>query len=616
MFLLFFMILLDTPSAISNFLKNLPGLPGVYQMYNSKNILIYIGKAQNLKKRVSSYFQKQQKSIKTQALVSHISYIEIVITKSSMEALLLEQNLIKEYKPRYNILFRDDKSYPYIFLSHHPKYPRIEFHRGPKKEKGEYFGPYPNSYAVRQSIQFIQKNFLIRNCKDFFFNHRSRPCVQYQIRRCTAPCVDYISPEAYFSQLHLARLFLRGKSHELIELLISQMQSASENMEFEKAARIRDQIAQLKSLQEQQSVLGEERDVDVIAIAKHFDLVVIQILYFRTGRLIGNRNFYPKIQFDSDKQEILSEFLPQYYLGEEHIQDIPQDVYLNEPIIDIEWVFEALSTRVGRKIQAYCPTRGEKKRWLDMAIKNAEAELERKSKNSDQTRKRFELLTQILNLSRPLLKIECFDISHHSGEATVASCVVFQPQGPAKNFYRRFNIKNITEGDDYAAMRQALKRRYKHILEDPSNCPNLVVIDGGIGQLNSAREIWQELDLNIPLLAIAKGATRKAGLETLYFNSPENIIQLPEHSPAFHLLQQIRDEAHRFAITAQRKQRDSRRLTSVLQSIPGIGAKRRQTLLEYFGGLELLKQASIEQIASVPGIQNFLAKRIYEFFHV
>lgn len=607
---------LITPSAIRDFLKNLPGLPGVYQMYNEKSTLIYVGKAQNLKKRVSSYFQKQQKSVKTQALVSHIHFIEIVVTQSSTEALLLEQNLIKEYKPRYNILFRDDKSYPYIYLSDHEKYPRIEFHRGPKKNKGEYFGPYPNSYAVRQSLQFIQKLFLIRNCNDFFFKHRSRPCVQYQIKRCTAPCVDLVSPEDYASQLRLTRLFLKGKSQELIELLITQMQEASQQLEFEKAARLRDQIAQLKSLQEQQSVLGEEKDVDVIALAKHFDIVVIQILYFRQGRLIGNRNFYPKIHFDTENHEILSEFLPQYYLGDAHIHDIPQEIYLNQIIEDSEWFFEALSNKAGRKIRAYYPSRGEKKRWLDIAIKNAETELARKSKNADQFLHRFELLTQFLQQTRLLQKIECFDISHHSGEATVASCVVFQPHGPARNLYRRFNIKNVAPGDDYGSMRQALKRRYKEILKDPLTAPSLVLIDGGIGQLNAAREIWQELGLDIPLLAIAKGPTRKAGLETLYFNTAENIVNLEEHSPAFHLLQQIRDEAHRFAITAQRKQRDSRRLTSVLQSIPGIGSKRRQTLLEYFGGLEALKQASVDQIASIPGIQYSLAKRIYEFFHV
>lgn len=596
-------------------LQHLPKLPGIYQMFDANGVLIYVGKAQNLKKRISSYFQKNLKSIKTETLVRQIAKIDTIVTSSESEALLLENNLIKKFKPRYNILFRDDKSYPYIFISQHPEYPRIDFHRGPRKEKGSYYGPFPNSYAVRETLQLIEKLFLIRSCKDAVFSHRSRPCMQFEIKRCSAPCVKRVSITEYAEQIKLAKYFLEGKNEQLITSLINQMEAASQHLEYEKAAQIRDQVADIRELQQKQAVIGDAENVDVIALIKKYAVVVIQILFFRKGRLIGNKSFYPKMPYDASETELISEFLPQYYLSEHHEDDIPQEILINIPIEDEQWLSRALTQQAKHMVKISRPQRGDKKRWMDMAVKNAETDLLRRLKTNENYQQRFEALAQVFKLPQVPQKIDCFDVSHHMGEATVASCVVFDVHGPARQHYRRFNIQNVAAGDDYGALFQAVKRRYQKLIKQQSVLPDLTIIDGGKGQMSTVKAVFSELQLDIPILAIAKGITRKPGMETLFLNDINCIIDLDTDSQVLHILQQIRDEAHRFAITAQRKKRDSKRTTSILQSIPGIGVQRRRLLLNYFGGLDLLKNASVEQIAKVPGIHLSTAKRIYNYFH-
>lgn len=585
-------------------------------MYGLKDEVLYVGKAQNLKKRVSNYFQKRTTDVKTAALVQQIERIEIIITASDNEALLLENNLIKKYRPRYNILFRDDKSYPYIFLSTNEDFPRLDFHRGAKKAVGRYFGPYPSSFAVRESLNLLQKLFRIRQCSDIFFQNRTRPCLQYQIQRCTAPCVHYIDAKSYQESVHLAELFLEGRNQQVIEELLQTMETAANALEFEKAARIRDQISSLRKIQERQYVAKGQGNVDVIAAVSKEGYICIQVLYVRAGRMIGNRAYFPKAATTVDTTEALAAFLPQYYLNSVHESDIPEQILVNKILVDAQVLQRTLTEKSGHNVEVALPSRGHRARWMIMATRNALHVLTTYTADKVNMLKRFEDLQQALQLDNCPQRLECFDISHTLGEATVASCVVFDGNGPLKSDYRRFNIKDITQGDDYAAMEQALLRHYRRIKEEERPLPDILVIDGGLGQLHQAEKVLEELQVTgVLIVSLAKGPTRKPGLETVLVSGRLTPINLAPDMPALHLLQQIRDEAHRFAITGHRQQRDKRRITSSLQAIPGVGVKRRQQLLRQLGGLQEVRKASVEQLASVPGISVSLAQQIYDALH-
>ncbi|CAN5246247.1 excinuclease ABC subunit UvrC [soil metagenome] len=598
------------------FLKSLPNEPGVYQMYGLKDEILYVGKAQNLKKRVANYFQKRMTDAKTASLVQQIERIEIIITASDNEALLLENNLIKKYRPRYNILFRDDKTYPYIFLSKHVDFPRLDFHRGVKKELGRYFGPYPSSFAVRESLNLLQKLFRIRQCNDIFFQNRTRPCLQYQIQRCTAPCVNYIDAKSYQESVHLAELFLEGRNQQVVEELLKAMETASAALEFETAARIRDQVASLRKVQERQYVSKGKGNVDVIAAVSKEGHICIQVLYVRAGRMIGNRTYFPKITTEVDTAETLAAFLPQYYLNSVHESDVPEQILINKALADSHLIQQTLAEKSGHNVEIILPSRGHRARWMEMAVHNALHVLSTYTADKVNMLKRFEELQQALQLDNCPQRLECFDVSHSMGEATVASCVVFDINGPLKTDYRRFNIKDVTKGDDYAATEQALTRHYKRVKEEERSLPDILVIDGGLGQVHQAEKVLEELQVTgVLIVGLAKGPSRKPGLETVLVSGKKVPIILAPDSFALHLLQQIRDEAHRFAITGHRQQRDKRRITSSLQEISGIGVKRRQQLLRQLGGLQEVRKASVEQLASVPGISVKLAQQIYNVLH-
>jgi excinuclease ABC subunit C len=596
-----------------NFLRNVTHKPGVYLMFNQENKVLYVGKAKNLKKRLSSYFRNsEQLSAKNRALVSHISSIEIAITHTEIEALILENTLIKTHQPPYNILLRDDKSYPYLYLSQH-LFPRLTLHRGTKHHKGRYFGPYPNAKAVYESVQLLQKLFQLRLCRDSFFEHRSRPCLQYQIKRCSAPCVGFIDEEPYQETVKDAVLFLEGKNQLIIDKLIQKMQQTSGNLEFEKAALFRDQIAYLKQLQTKQYAdIEEQINLDVVICYLNNATACVQILSIRDGRHLGSRGYFPKHTEGAEEKEILSAFLSQYYLQKN--QELPDEILLNLSLDEISLLINVLSEHAGRKIQIHHRVRGVRAKWLEMAIENAKVNIEQHKPT--QYRERLSDFALKLGLEFLPQRIECFDISHLQGEATVASCVVFDENGARHQDYRRFNIQNVIAGDDCAAMKQALQRRYQHLAEENGILPDILLIDGGKGQLHQAQIILEELQLNqIIIIGIAKGVTRKAGWETLFLAGEEQPFTFPKESPALHLLQQIRDEAHRFAITNHRQQRTKQRKTSHLESIEGIGAKRRQLLLKHFGGLQGVKKAGIEDLKHISGISEQLAKKIYEHFH-
>lgn len=600
---------------ISTFLKNLPHKPGVYRMLDRQGKVIYVGKAKNLLKRVSSYFQKNITHPKTRALVANIASVETTITNSENEALILENNLIKQYRPKYNVLFRDDKSYPYILLSEHI-FPQLSLYRGSKKKPGEYFGPFPSVVAARHSLNLLQKLFRIRQCRDSFFKNRSRPCLQYQINRCTAPCVGYISPNEYEKDVNYAKLILQGKSSQVVNQLVTRMEQSSKSRQYEQAAFYRDQIAKLRQVQEQQFVTSKSQDIDVVGIKQQGGISCIQLLFFRGGQLIGNKAYFPKIPADASSQEVLQGFLEQYYLLPTQQHNLPKKIILSEKVVDAGWLVSTLEEQSQKKIQLVQVLRGESKQWVDMALKNASQALAQKLHEKTTLVERFEELQLALELEQIPEKIECFDISHSSGEATKASCVVFDRHGPLKQEYRTYKIKNITPGDDYAAMHQVLTRRYKHLKSEELPLPDLVMIDGGKGQLSQAQKAMEELQLQeLQLVSIAKGEGRKPGLERLFFVDRDQPLILGTDSKALHLLQQIRDEAHRFAITGHRKSRDKQRQTSILESIEGVGAKRRRTLLSTFGGLQGLKNATIPDLAKTPGISLALAKKIHDALH-
>lgn len=597
------------------FLKNLTQQPGVYRMYNQKEEVIYVGKAKNLKKRVSSYFKANLDSPKTISLVKQIAAMDVTVTHSETEAYILENNYIKKYKPRYNVLLRDDKSYPFIFLSKH-KHPRLTVHRGARKEEGEYFGPYPSAWAVRESLRLMQKVFPVRQCEDAYYRARSRPCLQHQLKRCSAPCVPGNVPdEEYEQQVDLARLFLKGKSHQAIDTMVAMMEQASVSLNFEKAATYRDQIAALRRVQEQQWVSGEQEELDVFGFAFKNGLACIQAFFIRDNKLLGSKNYFPKIPSAEDSQtDVFQSFLLQFYLSGN--KSIPKQIVLPIKIDDAEEVESVLSEEVGHKVKFFYGARDEKKRYLKLANTNAQSALEAQQAHQKSIRARFLELESILELQEPLQRMECFDISHTSGQQTVASCVVFNRDGPLKTDYRRYNIEGITPGDDYAAMAQVLKRRFKPSTST-EKVPDIVFIDGGKGQLAQAEDYfegWQGEKLPM-LIGVAKGTTRKPGLETLILAGNHDTIPMDANSPALHLIQHIRDESHRFAIAGHRHKRQKVKTKSKLESIPGVGAKRRQSLLKYMGGLQEVMNASPEQLAKVPGISIELATHIHDYLH-
>lgn len=619
----------STPFEHRRFLKNLTQAPGIYQMFDQQDRILYVGKAKNLKNRLSSYFRPtHQLHPKTQALVARIANIEVTLTHNEIEALLLEQNLIKALKPPFNILLRDDKSYPFLHFSHHPwpalAVQRVRQERGP----GEWFGPYPNAASVRDIIQLLYRTFRLRQCDDATFHNRSRPCLQYQIQRCSAPCTGEISAEDYQRDLHHARLLLQGKDHELTLSLADRMEAAAAELDFESAALFRDQIQQLRQMQQEQHVDTGLGEVDVFALEVQGQRTCVTLLQLRQGRLLATRHFRFKDPLEASPADRLQAFIAQHFLVRSPLPPAPE--LLISPALaaeEQEALQNSLSAHYGRKLKITSQVRAQRARWLDLARANALEQLNSEARQEQSQQARFASLEAALKLDQPLERIECFDISHSHGEATIASCVVFDRQGPRRQDYRRFNIHDITPGDDYAAMAQALARRYPAPGDDESTTatpstnkqaksprpwPDLLILDGGKGQLNAARDYFaaQGLTGAFHLLGVAKGTTRKAGLETLYFETPEQELVLPSHSPALHLIQHIRDESHRVAIQAHRQKRDKKRTQSALEDIPGIGPKRRQALLRHFGGIKAIEAASLDALCQVEGISRGLAEDI------
>ncbi|WP_018868355.1 MULTISPECIES: excinuclease ABC subunit UvrC [unclassified Thioalkalivibrio] len=595
------------------FLKTLTQSPGVYQMLDASGGVLYVGKARNLRSRVASYFRgSDDRGPRIRSMVRQIADIRVAVTHTEAEALLLEANLIKRHRPRYNVLLRDDKSYPYIFVSSQ-EYPRLGFHRGAKKKGVRYFGPYPSAGAVRESLALLQKLFQVRQCEDSVFAHRSRPCLQYQIGRCTAPCVGYITPEEYARDVESSVQFLQGKSEVVIADLMQRMEAASERLDFEHAARLRDQIARLRQISEQQFVSGGEGDADVIALAQEAGAVAVEIFFVRGGQNLGNRELFPNVPEATDTSEIMAAVLAQYYAEREP----PARVLLShEPEGAPALEAFLMERRDGRKVQLAWSLRGDRARWLDMARRNAELALKTRIASQAGQAARLDALTAELNLENPPKRMECFDISHTGGERTVASCVVFGPEGPIKSDYRRFNIDGIEPGDDYAAMHQALSRRFARLKKGEGQEPDILFIDGGKGQVTQALNVLADLGLDhIRVIGVAKGEERRPGMETLILSGVEAPSILPAHSGALHLIQQIRDEAHRFAITGHRARRAKARKESTLESIPGLGPKRRSALLRHFGGLRGVARAGVDELSKVPGIHRRLAQAIYDQFH-
>ncbi|BFI66667.1 UvrABC system protein C [Yersinia pseudotuberculosis] len=583
-------------------------------MYDTAGTVIYVGKAKDLKKRLTSYFRAQVANRKTETLVKNIAQIDITVTHTETEALLLEHNYIKLYQPRYNVLLRDDKSYPLIFLSA-DEHPRLAVHRGAKHEKGEYFGPFPNSYAVRETLALLQKLFPVRQCENSVYRNRSRPCLQYQIGRCSGPCVEgLVSEEEYQRQVDYVRLFLSGKDQQVLTQLITRMEEASQQLHFEDAARIRDQIQAVRRVTEQQFVSGDSEDLDVIGVAFDAGLACVHVLFIRLGKVLGSRSYFPKVPAGTELSEVVQTFVGQFYLQGSQGRTLPGEILLDFTLTEKDLLASSLSELAGRKIQIQSRPRGDRARYLKLARTNASTALITRLSQQSTIHQRMKELAKVLKLDE-INRMECFDISHTMGEQTVASCVVFDANGPVRSEYRRYNISGITPGDDYAAMAQVLKRRYGKALDD-QKIPDVIFIDGGKGQLSQAFDVFASL--NVPwdkqkplLVGVAKGSDRKAGLETLFLASEGEGFSLPPDSPALHLIQHIRDDSHNHAITGHRQRRSKVKNTSALEMIEGVGPKRRQVLLKYMGGLQPLFNASVEEIAKVPGISQALAEKIH-----
>ncbi len=610
----------NTASSVSafdskSFLAGVTQRPGVYQMFSADGDVLYVGKAKNLKKRLASYFRGSGLAVKTQALVQRIADIQVTITGSETEALLLEQNLIKKQRPPYNILLRDDKSYPFIFISETHSHPAIQFHRGSKRRRGRYFGPFPSSGAVRESLNLLQKIFRIRQCEESFFKNRTRPCLQYQIKRCSGPCVGMISREAYGEDIRHAMMFLEGKNQSIREELARQMEAASEQLDFEQAAELRDQIISLQKVQEEQHVSGVDGDADILACAISAGAACIHQLFVKGGRVIGSKAHYPKLALETSEAELLSGFIGQYYLQSDG-RPIPPQLILSHDPEDDGCLAEALESLRGSQVRVSHRVRGARANWLKLAKTNADQQIQQYIASRKNIYRRYVELQEALSLDELPQRMECFDISHSSGEATVASCVVFDSQGPRKSDYRKFNIETATAGDDYGAMNEALNRRYKRLRKEGARLPDILIVDGGRGQLKQAQEVLTELQIDsILVLGIAKGVTRKPGLESILQADSDAELVLPANSGALHLLQHIRDEAHRFAITSHRQRRARSRGQSSLEQIPGVGPKRRRELLRHFGGVQEIARASVEEIAKVSTISRVMAEEIYAHLH-
>ncbi|WFP50959.1 excinuclease ABC subunit UvrC [Methylomonas sp. EFPC3] len=594
------------------FIKTLTQRPGIYKMLDAAGEIIYIGKAKNLKNRVSSYFRTNAASPKQQAMVAKVAGIEVTVTHTEGEALLLESQQIKRYKPRYNISLRDDKSYPYVFISSFHDFPQLTFHRGAKKRRGRYFGPYPSASAVKETLKLLQKIFPVRQCEDSYYSARSRPCLQYQIERCTAPCVGLVSTVQYAADVENTILFLEGKGGLLIDRLVAKMELAAAELEFEQAAIYRDQIARLRAVLEKQCVEGERGDVDIVACAAKTGMACVQVFYIRNGQHLGNRQFFPKMLEESQPEEILQAFIAQYYLE----KTVPQELIVSHALPESALVAEVLAQQAKHAVAISSNVRGERLKWLQMAVTNAENALSARLADKQGLFGRFASLQQELGCDLIPSRLECFDISHTQGEQTVASCVVFDRDGPVKSDYRRFNIEGIAPGDDYAAIYQAVSRRFKRLKQGEHRAPDILFIDGGKGQVAEAEKALAELEINdVMIVGVAKGPDRKAGMEKIILVGNQQPLDVTPGASALLLIQQIRDEAHRFAITSHRQRRGKVNKQSVLEDIAGLGPKRRQVLLKQFGGLQGVSSAGVDALASIDGISRQLAQRIYDTFH-
>jgi excinuclease ABC subunit C len=594
------------------FVDSLPGRPGVYRMLDSDGQILYVGKARNLKSRVASYFQPSNVQPKVQALIAKTANMEVTITNSDTEALLLEYNLIKRHRPRFNVVLRDDKSFPYLHLETNHDFPRLNFYRGSRKEPGKYFGPYPSAGAVRDTLQQLQKLFRIRNCDDTYFANRSRPCLQYQIQRCTAPCVGLVSKEHYARDVGAAIKVLEGRNDEVREELGRRMDAAAERLDFEEAAQLRDQLAKLKVIQSQQIVTaGADHDADVIAIAAANGEYCVALMFVRAGRSLGSTTFFPKAPF-ADLPEVLAAFVMQYYLE----RDAPAEIIVEQDFDEMQLLEATLTQRLTHKVRICSSVRGIRARWLEMMHTNAEQALNMRRLARAGIESSLEDLREAFDLEEAPNRLECFDISHTGGTDTVASCVVFGVEGPLKSDYRRFNISGIQPGDDYAAMYQALTRRYKRVRDGEIAKPDVLLIDGGKGQLAEAAKVLEELGVGgITLIGVAKGVDRRAGQEQLFLLGQDTPTILPPDSRALHLIQRVRDEAHRFAIAGHRKKRAKRHSQSILETIPGLGPVKRRELLKQFGGLQGILRAGIDDFIQIRGLGRELAQVIYEHLH-
>jgi excinuclease ABC subunit C len=595
-----------------SFLANVSQRPGVYRMLGADDEVLYVGKARNLKNRLTTYFVGKAQSAKTMAMVAQIANVEVTVTASETEALLLEYNLIKRHKPRFNVALRDDKSFPYLYISTDHDYPRVSFYRGARKMPGRFFGPYPNARATRETSLLLQKLFLIRPCTDTFFANRSRPCLQYQIKRCSGPCVGLISKEDYAQDVADAIKVLEGRGTELLEDLGRRMEQASVELQFERAARLRDQIHGIKAIHSTQSVAGDtEHDIDAVALASESGDHCVSIVFVRGGRNLGSKNFFPKAGL-AEAGELLSGFLSQYYLG----RDAPAEILISEAIEDADLLEATLSEKMERTVRIRNQVRGVRARWLEMARTNAKLGLQMKRATEATTQEQLQGIAEVFELPQPPARIECFDISHTMGERTVASCVVFGPEGSLKTDYRRFNIEGIAPGDDYGAMRQALMRRYARIQKGEVPMPDLLLIDGGPAQLGEAVRVLSELGIDgLTVAGIAKGADRRPGQERLFLVGQDVPSILPPDSPVLHLIQRIRDEAHRFAIAGHRHRRAKARRESILETVPGLGPRKRRELLRQFGGLQGVARAGVQDLEKVHGISRKLAQSIYDTLH-
>ncbi len=595
-----------------SFLRHLTHRPGTYEMIDKKDKVIYVGKARDLKRRVGSYFSGRAKDAKTIALIKLVVDIQVTVTQTETEALILENNLIKERKPRFNVLLKDDKSYPYIHVTTDHDFPRLTSYRGSNKKTGQLFGPYPSASSVREGLNQLQKLFRIRQCDDSYFSNRTRPCLQYQIQRCTAPCVGLIAKEEYQRDVAHAMLFLRGRNQAVTDILVKRMEQASQGQAFERAAQYRDQLAELKRIEEYQLASRARGDFDVVGLVDYEGVRCLSVMFFRAGRLLGNRNHFPRVSGGADEEEVMRAFLMQYYAT----QKPPKEILISHSVSDAEVIQGILSDRTSYRILIKHHVRGDRARWVRMAVTNAKNGAVVQRRSSTTFTQQLEALGSKLGLSLAPSRLECFDVSHTGGTSTVASCVVFGPEGPIKSDYRRFNISGVVPGDDYGALRQALERRYRRIKSGEMVIPDILFIDGGRGQLSSAVTVLDELQIaSVCLVGIAKGPERRPGHERLYLVGQQAPTYLAQNSSALHLIQQIRDEAHRFAVGGHRMRRGKNQIMSALEEIPGLGPKRRRVLLQQFGGLQAVRRAGVDDLSRVKGISPRLAENIYEYFH-